>query len=102
MAFDSAQNYTSDKDTQRIAAEKRLKSAQRAMITSVIFTILLLAVVIVSFLNGRYSDPANHGQNSFFGAVAAVILLRVGYRGWRLYTTWSALKEAQEHHRSLQ
>jgi cation transport ATPase len=102
MAFDSAQNFTSDQDTQRAAAAKRLKSAQRSMITSVIFTVILLAVLITSFVNGRYSDPATRGQTSIFGAFAAVILLRVGYRGWRLYTTWSALKEAQEHHRSLQ
>jgi protein-S-isoprenylcysteine O-methyltransferase Ste14 len=91
-----------DTEVQRAAAAKRLKTAQRSMIVSGLVTVLLLVVTISAFVNGRYSDAANRGQTSVFGAVSAVLLLRFAYRGWRLYSTWSNLKEAQEHHRSLQ
>ena len=99
MAIDT---LTSDQDVQRAAAAKRLKSAERSMIVSAVITVLLLAVTIAAFMNGRYSGTDNHGQTTVFGAFAAIILLRFAYRGWRLYSTWRNLKEAQEAHRSLQ
>lgn len=69
---------------------------------SAVITVLLLGITIAAFLSGRYSDSAKRGQTSVFGVFAAVILLRFAYRGWRLYSTWRNLKDAQEHHRSLQ
>jgi hypothetical protein len=92
----------SGQDTQRAAAAKRLKSAERSMIVSAVITVLLLAVTVAAFLNGRYSSSDNRGQTSLFGVLGAIILLRFAYRGWRLYTTWKNLKDAQEAHRSLQ
>ena len=91
---------TQDADAPRAASAKRLKSAQRSMVMSAVVTVILLAVTITAFLNGHYSTGQN-GQTTAVGVFAAIILLRFGYRGYRLYTTWKNLKDAQDHHRSL-
>jgi cation transport ATPase len=101
MATPPNQWFAQDVEAQRAASAKRLKSAQRSMIVSGVITVLLLAVTVSAFLNGRYSTGANRGQTSAFGILAAVILLRIAYRGYRLYSTWKNLKDAQDHHRSL-
>jgi protein-S-isoprenylcysteine O-methyltransferase Ste14 len=98
MAIDPV---TSGEDVQREAAAKRLKSAERSMIVSAVVTVLLLGVTIAAFLNGRNSGSDNRSQTSLFGILGAVILLRFAYRGWRLYSTWRNLKDAQEAHRNL-
>ena len=100
MATPPNQWATQDADVQRAASARRLKSAQRSMVMSAVVTLILLAVTVTAFLNGHFSAQQN-GQTTALMVFALIILLRFGYRGYRLYTTWRNLKDAQEAHRNL-
>ena len=94
------QTFQPDDAAARAEAAKRLKSAWTSMILSIGVSVLLLLYVVWRILISIH-NPAVRGNNTTLLIIGAVILARVGFNGYRLYNKWTALKAAQEHHRSF-